>query len=118
MHRFVIGIAVTIGLLSCEKWVAASPDARSLPIRNLCFSEAAESCGNKCRVWVSAVGIITAETPFLFETFAKDHDLRGVSIALDSDGGSVLGAISLGRAIRRLGMITTVGGRLEMPHPL
>ena len=41
-------------------------------------------------------------------------------MVLDSDGGSVLGAIALGRAIRRLGLDTTVGrivdvaGRLKM----
>lgn len=68
-----------------------------------------DACGSNCRVWVSATGVITADTPKLFESFSKGRDLRGVSIVLDSDGGSVLGAISLGREIRRRGMTTTVG---------
>ena len=32
--------------------------------------------------------------------FAQDLDLTGATVVLDSDGGSVLGAIALGRAIR------------------
>jgi hypothetical protein len=77
----------------------------------------AEVCGDKCRVWVDATGAITADTPRVFEAFAKGRDLRGMTIALDSDGGSVLGAMALGRAIRRLGMTTTVGRTVDLPKP-
>ena len=41
--------------------------------------------------------------------FAQGHDLAGATIAIDSDGGSVLGAIALGREIRKLKLVTTVG---------
>jgi hypothetical protein len=75
----------------------------------------AEACGKTCRTWVSATGAITAETPRHFEIFAKAHDLRGATIALDSDGGSVLGALALGRAIRRLEMATMVGKTVDIP---
>jgi hypothetical protein len=64
---------------------------------------------------VSAVGAITSDTPRDFEALAKQHKLDGLTIALDSDGGSVLGALALGRAIRRLGMTTTVGKTLPVP---
>jgi hypothetical protein len=74
----------------------------------------AQTCGNACRTWVSAAGAITADTPRDFESFAKGRKLDGVTIALDSDGGSVLGALALGRAIRRLGMITTVGKTIPL----
>ena len=36
--------------------------------------------------------------------------------SLDSDGGSVLGALALGRAMRKLGMTTTVGKTVELPR--
>jgi hypothetical protein len=69
----------------------------------------AQACGSNCRSWISATGYITADTPRMFEVFAADPKVRGAVLVLDSDGGSVLGAIALGRAIRRLDMITTVG---------
>jgi hypothetical protein len=69
----------------------------------------ASSCTDKCRVWVVASGMIRAETVSDFEAFAQKNDIRGATIALESEGGSVLGAIALGRSIRRLGMTTTVG---------
>lgn len=74
-----------------------------------------DACGQKCRTFVSATGAITADTPREFETFAKTNKLNGALIALDSDGGSVLGAMALGRAIRKLGMVTTVGKTVDLP---
>ncbi len=74
----------------------------------------AQACGDKCRTWISASGAITADTPRDFEAFAKTRNIEGMMIALDSDGGSVLGALSLGRSIRKLGMITTVGRTLDL----
>jgi hypothetical protein len=73
-----------------------------------------ETCGKTCRSWVSATGAITGDTPQDFRAFAKQHDLKGAMIALDSDGGSVLGALALGRAIRALGMSTTVGRTVDL----
>jgi hypothetical protein len=69
----------------------------------------AEACRAQCRTWVSASGYITADTPRELETFAKGRDLRGAVLVLDSDGGSVLGTLALGRAIRALEMVTTIG---------
>ena len=69
----------------------------------------ADVCRAKCRKWISAVGYITADTPRDFEAFARDSDVRGAVLVLDSDGGSVLGTIALGRAIRNLQMVTTIG---------
>ncbi len=74
----------------------------------------AEACGQNCRVWVSATGAIIADTPRHFDEFSKLHDVRGKTIVLDSDGGSVLGALALGRSVRRLGMTTTVGKTVEV----
>jgi hypothetical protein len=74
-----------------------------------------EACGAHCRVWISAVGYITADTAREFEAFVKDPDTRGAVLVLDSDGGSVLGTIAMGRTIRSLGMITTIGRTTPLP---
>jgi hypothetical protein len=75
----------------------------------------ADVCGQSCRVWISAVGYITADTPREFEGFAKDPNVRGAVLVLDSDGGSVLGTLALGRAIRGLDMVTTIGKTVTLP---
>jgi hypothetical protein len=72
-----------------------------------------EACGANCRVLVFASGMITADTPRRFEAFAREHDLAGATMVFDSDGGSVRGALGLGRAIRKLRLDTTVGRKLD-----
>ena len=82
---------------------------RALPMRFQVRQDAAQDCADKCRGLISAAGAITADTPYEFRRFAKGRDLLGATIVLDSDGGSVLGAIALGRDIRALRLNTTVG---------
>jgi hypothetical protein len=69
----------------------------------------ADSCRDHCRAWISATGVITEDTVHDFDRFAKKKDVRGATLVLDSEGGSVLGALALGRAIRQRDMTTTVG---------
>lgn len=66
-------------------------------------------CKPDCRGWVSAVGIVTADSLHDFEEFARGRDLAGATVVLDSSGGSVNDSIALGRRFRNLGMATTVG---------
>ena len=67
------------------------------------------ACQPDCRGWVSAVGIVTSDSPKEFEEFAKGRQLAGATIVLDSSGGSVNDSIALGRRFRSLGALTTVG---------
>jgi len=67
------------------------------------------ACQPNCRGWVTAVGIVTADSPGEFEAFARGRDLEGVTVVLDSSGGSVNDSITLGRRFRQLSMRTTVG---------
>ncbi|MEH6950831.1 hypothetical protein V4R08_05710 [Nitrobacter sp. NHB1] len=67
------------------------------------------ACEPHCRSWISAVGIVTAETPKAFDDFTAGRDLAGMTVVLDSGGGSVNDAIALGRRWRALGLATTVG---------
>jgi hypothetical protein len=69
----------------------------------------AESCGKNCRTWVSAGGRITPDTARDFQAFARERELRGMVVVLDSNGGTVTSGLDLGRAFRRLDMTTTVG---------
>ena len=79
-------------------------EERKLPMR---FSWVA--CQPDCRGWVSAVGVVTADSPKDFDEFARGRQLGGATIVLDSSGGSVNGSIALGRRWRNLGVRTTVG---------
>jgi hypothetical protein len=83
-------------------------EERKLPMR---FAWVA--CQPNCRGWVSAVGIVTADTPKDFEEFARGRQLGGATIVLDSSGGSVNDAITLGRRWRDLGALTTVGTSVQ-----
>jgi hypothetical protein len=83
-------------------------EERKLPMR---FSWVA--CEPNCHGWVSAVGIVTADSPNDFDEFARGRDLEGATLVLDSSGGSVNDSIALGRHFRALSMRTTVGNTVE-----
>lgn len=104
---FAPAFALTVGLLFPA---AAGSSERSLPMQFTLRQEGpAAVCGKTCRVLISAAGAITADTPADFRKFAKGRDLSGAMVVLDSDGGSVHGAIAFGREIRALRLDTTVG---------
>jgi hypothetical protein len=69
----------------------------------------ADLCDQMCRTWISAVGPVTDQTPHDFAAFAEQKDVRGATLALDSEGGSVVSTIEFGRTLRRLDITTTVG---------
>lgn len=102
--------AVTVALDNASP-PSAKEDRRS-PMR---FNWIA--CQPHCRGWVSAVGIVTSDTPKNFDAFAATRDLRGATVVLDSSGGSVNDAIALGRRWRDLGMLTTVGTTVVTKGP-
>jgi hypothetical protein len=79
-------------------------EERKLPMR---FNWVA--CQPNCNGWISAVGIVTADSPREFEEFARGRQLAGATVVLDSSGGSVNDSIALGRRFRALGILTTVG---------
>ena len=89
---------------------------RALPMRfELRVQGPAEVCGNNCKTFIAAFGAITADTPRHFVLFAQNHDVVGATVVLNSDGGSVHGAIALGRELRKLKLATTVGSLADLP---
>lgn len=115
MHRLLASVVLASGAICAFVPIGAKAADRTLPMQfELRHELPADACGNQCLTWISAAGAITADTPRTFHDFVHGRDLQGVTIALDSDGGSVLGAIALGRQIRALGLATTVGRTVEI----
>jgi hypothetical protein len=101
----VPGVVATLGSFANA---GETLEERKLPMQ---FSWVA--CQPNCRGWISAVGIVTSETPKDFDDFAQGQDLRGATVVLDSSGGSVNDSILLGRRFRGLGLMTTVGTSVQ-----
>jgi len=97
----VSGMLIALGGLA---HAGGTLEERKLPMQ---FSWVA--CQPRCGGWVSAVGIVTSESPQDFDDFARARDLRGATVVLDSSGGSVNDSIALGRRFRSLGLMTSVG---------
>lgn len=64
--------------------------------------------------WVTAKGQITADTPKAFDAFLKTNDIAGLTIYFDSTGGSILGGIQLGEALRKINARVSVGRSSEV----
>ncbi|WP_426442109.1 hypothetical protein [Bradyrhizobium genosp. P] len=107
-----IAIPGTVTTLGTSAHASSTLEERKLPMR---FSWI--TCQPNCRGWVSAVGIITADSPKDFDDFARGRQLNGATIVLDSSGGSVNDAITLGRRFRGLGALTTVGTSIVSQMP-
>jgi hypothetical protein len=75
----------------------------------------ADKCAGTCREWISASGQIQGDTPRQFVEFMKARSVAGAAVVLDSSGGSVGGAIVLGRLFRQADVTTTVGRTQKLP---
>jgi hypothetical protein len=111
----VLGLACSLLLapLGGGALAGATLEERKLPMK---FNFVA--CQPNCRGWISAVGVVTADSPKDFEEFERGHDFRGATLVLDSSGGSVNDSIALGRRFRELGLLTTVGVSVIAHTPL
>jgi hypothetical protein len=113
--------SVSIAALALAAPLALLPGSlnasdRALPMRfEMRVQGPAEACGTNCRIFIAASGAITAETPRHFLLFTQSHDVTGATVVLNSDGGSVHGAIALGRELRKLKLATTVGSLIDLP---
>ncbi len=108
--------------------VGGSTDGSS-PMHFTLFAEGPpDTCAFACRTLIAASGMVTADTARQFIAFVRDNALQvpqggqptgqpGATVVIESDGGSVLGALDLGRAIRRFGFATTVGRVVERRTP-
>jgi hypothetical protein len=107
--RFLIG-GLVLACAGSAALAAGQSTSQASTMRFEWRSEGpADVCGKSCRSWISAVGPITDRTPRDFTAFVKDRDVRGVALVLDSEGGSVVDTMELGRTLRRLEVTTTIG---------
>jgi hypothetical protein len=109
-------LVAALGLTVSARVGADAPtDARKMPMKFTYVSDGsdAECAVAQCRSWIAASGAITSDTPAAFDEFARQRDVHGATVVLDSSGGSVLDAIALGRKFRDLGIMTTVGVSID-----
>ncbi|HEY6256597.1 MAG TPA: hypothetical protein VIY51_12465 [Xanthobacteraceae bacterium] len=112
MTRFMLGgLVLACACLSAVAGGSSSDRPKISP--SMRFEWRGESptddCSRTCRVWISAVGPVTDHTPRDFEAFASGKDVRGATLVLDSEGGSVVNTIEFGHTLRRLDITTTIG---------
>ena len=105
--------ALCVALPGVAAFGAAAHAGTSLEERKMPMRFRWVACEPNCGGWVSAVGIVTADSPKDFDEVARGHQLAGATIVLDSSGGSVNDAIALGRRWRSLGALTTVGVSIQ-----
>ncbi len=111
----IVALALAVPVLVLP--ASSKPIDRNMPMQfSLRLEGPAKTCGEHCRLVVGASGAITADTPVDFKAFAKGRKLKGALVVLESDGGSVHGAIKLGRAMRKLGVDTIVGRVIDLEH--
>ena len=101
---FFIALPGALTTLGNSAHAGGTLEERKLPMK---FNWVA--CQPNCRGWVSAVGIVTSDSPKDFEDFARGRELGGATVVLDWSGGSVNDSIALGRRFHSLDMLTTVG---------
>ncbi|MDQ8726553.1 hypothetical protein RCO31_02420 [Bradyrhizobium sp. LHD-71] len=97
---------ICVAALDASVHAVSSLEERKLPMK-FAWNQDGQSG------WISATGIVAADTYRQFEEFARSRDVRGATVVLDSGGGSVLDAIKLGRRWRELRMSTTVGTAVQ-----
>jgi hypothetical protein len=81
-HLRIIALVLAAPLLLAPSSPRASD--RALPMRfELRKQGPAEACGTDCKVFISASGAITAETPRHFLLFAQNHDLTSATTRME-----------------------------------
>uniref|UniRef100_E6VNH9 Periplasmic protein-like protein n=1 Tax=Rhodopseudomonas palustris (strain DX-1) TaxID=652103 RepID=E6VNH9_RHOPX len=105
----VAALGIVLLGFAADSSIPVTAGAGSLEARRQPMKFGWVACDPDCGGWISAVGIVTVDTPKAFDDFARDRQLRGATVVLDSSGGSVNDAIALGRRWRALGLATTVG---------
>ncbi|MDX8541917.1 hypothetical protein RFM23_30405 [Mesorhizobium abyssinicae] len=101
---------VCLALLAMGGASLAAATADSGPtMRFVVVRSNAAGCEPNCPEWISAEGTIEAGTPALLKRLLKRLGGRKLPIVVDSPGGNVDAALTLGRLIRKSGLDIAVG---------
>lgn len=100
-----------LALLVMGHAASAADTARDLgpTMRFVIVRSNATGCEPICPEWISAQGSIEAGTPTLFKRMLKTLNGRKLPIVVDSPGGNVEAALTLGRLIRKNKLDIAVG---------
>lgn len=110
-----IGLAATPALAQREEPVVP-PSTRQMTFRLVADNSDLPQAQQKR--WVAASGSIFPETAGAFEWFLKGNDISGLTIYFDSPGGSIVGGMRLGEALRKAGARVSIGRTVALgPKP-
>ncbi|MER8804943.1 hypothetical protein [Mesorhizobium sp. M0998] len=114
-----LGLICLVSLLAMGHAAFAADAKKSTPeksapdfgptMRFVVVRSSAPSCEPTCPEWISAEGSIEAGTPALFKRALKALGGRKLPIVVDSPGGNVEAALTLGRLIRKNKLDIAVG---------
>jgi hypothetical protein len=112
MRRSALAFALSVLLPVAAMAQTAPPKPSEPPKKPMGFrivTNDPDAPVERQRRWVTATGAITPDTPQVFEWFLKGNDINGLTIYFDSAGGSIVGAIRLGDALRKAGAKVAIG---------
>lgn len=114
-----LGLICLVSLLAMGHAAFAADAKKSTPeksapdfgptMRFVVVRSSAPGCERTCPEWISAEGSIEAGTPALFKRALKALGGRKLPIVVDSPGGNVEAALTLGRLIRKNKLDIAVG---------
>ncbi|MER8707001.1 hypothetical protein NKH49_15690 [Mesorhizobium sp. M1088] len=114
-----LGLICLVSLLAMGHAAFAADAKKSTPeksapdfgptMRFVVVRSSAPGCEPTCPEWISAEGSIEAGTPALFKRALKALGGRKLPIVVDSPGGNVEAALTLGRLIRKNKLDIAVG---------
>ncbi len=115
-RRLLPGIVVTILLLFSSQATSQSV-AKAIPksavdsrdMKVYWVRSAEPGCGQICPEWIVARGNIVPSTPKLFRKLFRQIGKRHLPVILDSGGGSVEAALSIGKMVREHQLDVIVG---------
>ncbi|MER9445811.1 hypothetical protein NKI79_31760 [Mesorhizobium sp. M0340] len=116
---WTLGLICLVSLLAMGHAAFAADAKKSTPekstpdfgptMRFVVVRSSAPGCEPTCPEWISAEGSIEAGTPALFKRTLKALGARKLPIVVDSPGGNVEAALTLGRLIRKNKLDIAVG---------
>lgn len=111
LARMTYALAVLSGLLTVgiSKSYASASDSMEFRIEeDTPRNRMMRFTINGGRYDIYASGLIDSEAPIRFRKFVKDNGIEQARVLFDSGGGSLIGGLKLGEAIRELGFETEV----------
>ncbi len=91
---------------------AAAPNKQEPAMRFEVIRFSSTACEPLCPEWISAEGQIKPDTAGKLAALLKNPAYRKLPIVLNSGGGSIEAALTMGRMIRKFQMTTTIGSSL------